>query len=248
MTNGSRGDAYWREQFDLTAGDVNDLQEHALQVGRPLSLSEMVAAVVDRHSSSGQEEAKDGSYSPIGRYEPGQKLRFAHADNAVGEVVEVRPGNNPRYDPFEVIRVRFDADLTREYASALDDLPTAGDGGEDEATLDPESILTEYGDLVRARVLEGLRKSDAFAEFGARWLPTLMMVDFNEGHLNIAEAMIDITSEAMAPDELLTEVPLEQGASPDLARFSLNYVLEQDARFTNLGSESAPRWYLTRMK
>lgn len=248
MTNGSRGDSYWREQFALTAEDEEALQEYALQMSRPLTLAELVRAVVDRHSASSVDEARDGTYSPIGRYKAGQKLRFASVGNAIGEVIDVRAGRNPRYDPFEVIRVQFGEDDDREFASGLESLPATGRDQEEEDALDAETILAEYGDLVSGRVREALESSDAFLRYGGRWLPTVMMVGFNEGHLNIAEAMIDITGEAMGPDELLTEVPLDESAPAELARFSLNYVLEQDARFTNLGSESAPRWYLSRLK
>ena len=59
-------------------------------------------------------------YQPSGRFNVGDQLVFTGRDFVTGTVVSKRPGENPLYGAFEVIRVVFDEGAEVEFASGLD--------------------------------------------------------------------------------------------------------------------------------
>jgi hypothetical protein len=77
-------------------------------------------------------------------------------------------------------------------------------------------------------------------------LPRALLVEIHEGHLNIAEAMIDMVGSSLSPQELLPELEIASNLSDAIKTFSLNYVLAQDNRFKNVGSELEPKWELNK--
>jgi hypothetical protein len=249
MARVAQTEEYWRDDFTIEPRDETTLQEYLLQHGTPLTTDEIAHYLMDRQLSPVKRARRggNGAYAPTESYEVGDELTFPLLDGLVGEVVESRPGRNERYGEFSVIRVRFDElGEAREFATGLREgvLQMAGSA---ESWMEPEEIVARFSPYVQETVEETLGKSDSFVRFGPYWLPRLMLVDFHEGHRNIAEAMIDITGEAMTPVELLTEIPVEDEASSEVKQFSLNYALSRDARFTNVGTALNPRWFLSRL-
>jgi hypothetical protein len=71
----------------------------------------------------------------------------------------------------------------------------------------------------------------------------------NIGHLNLAEAVLDMAGGGPLPTEaLLTEVGLPSNVNPRLQAFSLNYALQEDARFDEVGPAGQVMWYLHRVE
>jgi hypothetical protein len=249
MARETQTEEYWRDDFTITPADENTLQEYFLQQGSPLSTQEIATYLMERQLSAGKRarRASKSTYAPTETFEVGAELTFPLLDGQVGEVVGTRAGRNPRYGEWNVIQVRFDDSYpTREFAVGLQEgiLQSAGTA---EPWLEPDEIVARFSPYVRETVEETLGKSSNFVRLGAAWLPRLMLVDFHEGHRNIAEAMIDITGEPMSPAELLTEIPLDEDGSDDLKQFSLNYALTRDERFSNVGTDAEPRWFLPRL-
>ena len=82
-----------------------------------------------------------------------------------------------------------------------------------------------------------------------RWFPRALLVDVNVGHLNLAEAVLDMSGgEPLATSALLKDVAMPDGVNPKLAEFSLNYALQDDKRFDEVGPAGQVLWCLYRLE
>lgn len=250
MPRPTQTEKYWRDEFELTAEDETDLQEHFFLLNRPLSTGQISRLLMDWRLSE-DEPVSSGKYSPIEQYQVSQKIIFAALDDDIGEVMAIRDGENERYGSFRVIKVYFaEYDETREFASELD--PSRfeiqlTDEANNEDLLSPEELYTSFGSIVLNSIQEALNKSANFVPWGNDWLSTMILVPYNQGQLHIADAMIDIMGSAMQTTELLKEIPLEGEYAQEIKKFSLNYMLSQDTRFKNVGTQPEPLWYLLRL-
>ena len=117
-----------------------------------------------------------------------------------------------------------------------------------ETLLSPEDIVEEVGDRLMARIKEHLDSdSDLFVSAGPLWLTTDQMVEVNIGHLNIAEAAIEMNDLPIETKALMGTVDLSPDASASVRTFSLETALYADGRFVQVGQEDATAWYLRRM-
>lgn len=241
---------FWRDRFTINEKDETALQEYFLQESKPLTTEAIARHLMYRLlDQQGRSGGGGSGYHPAAQYEVGDELTFPALDDASGKVVAVRDGENDRYGPFRVIEVQFNgSDSTREFASEFADLDNRYAGGGDEPPMSHEEAVELFQPYAEETVEATLENSDAFVQFGAYWLPRLMLVNFHEGHCNIAEAMVDITGEPMPTGDLLTEIPVEEQANDTIKRFSLNHALGQDERFVNSGTAEEPLWFLKRLQ
>src|SRR5262249_42743003 len=154
--------------------------------------------------------------------------------------VGVRPGNNPDYGEFKVIAVEFDNDdlntgKNREFAIDLthphelsqltngdDSYKPLGDVSTDEImSLEHDSIITKVGDSLRA--------SPDLIHMAQKWFPRDLLMDVNIGHLNLAEAVLDMAGGGpMKTEDILNEIGGLGKAPLELQIFSMNYALNKD--------------------
>ncbi|GIS67093.1 MAG: hypothetical protein CM1200mP6_01610 [Anaerolineaceae bacterium] len=95
--------------------------------------------------------------------------------------------------------------------------------------------MLEYNDLVR---LSGY------------WFPVDLLVDINTGYLNLAEAALDLADgRPLSTKDLLQEIGMMTRENEEaLLVFSLNYALQKDERFEDVGPSGQVLWFLTAMK
>lgn len=255
MERVTQTERYWRDKFRLTDEDRDNLLEHFINKATPLSTDALARFLMNERSK--EEEAAlaarlpANAYQPAGRFQVGDRLSFPALGGARGEVVGMRDGYNPRYDKFKVIQVQMEAQAAaREFVAefkhphALNLEMTAAPVEQ----LSPEELYERYGFYVRQKLEQELATSDEFARLGGRWLPTGLMIQFTVGHLNIADAMIDITGEPLPPRELLKEIGEGTDVAMPVREFSLNYALAADDRFVNRGTDERPLWSLQRLR
>ena len=114
---------YWQEQFEVTEKDRNYLYGLILEGGKPVMMSDLAMAVIDRQCRQEEEVildelSKGEVYQPRDHYQIGQSILFPALDYALGEVVGTRQGRNPDHGEFTVLQVEFeDEDGVREFAS-----------------------------------------------------------------------------------------------------------------------------------
>ncbi|MFN3308507.1 MAG: hypothetical protein ACK44E_04795, partial [Anaerolineales bacterium] len=247
---------YW-ELFELRDQDIEYLYNYLLENETPLTSAELLADLVEeriRQAKIAQElERSQGCelYLPKERYQVGQQLVFPALSWRKGKVVAVRPGRNPDLGSFEVIKVQFSQGEMREFAAGLQNhiLNQPQEIKEDEAQFDKQAILATYGDLLQRRLEEGLRNHSDFVQIAGKWFPRALLVDINVGHLNLAEAVLDMAGGGPLPTvKLLEQIELQSNVNPKLLEFSMDYALQEDARFDEVGAAGEVLWFLKRLE
>jgi len=251
--------AFWRDQFEVTTDDLEFLYGLMLDAQSPKSLSELAVALVEErlrreNATIESELAKGEVYIPKETYQIGQTLVFPALEFAVGEVVEERPGHNPEHGDFTVIKVSF-PDQEREFASGLQTEhrlnQTDGAAMDGDALLSAEEIYDLYQQEIDDALLYALEegeRSEDFVEVDGKWLLADMLTEVHVGHLNIAEALIELQGRPLSTEEMLADVELDENAPAAMQAISLNHALSQDQRFDPVTQDGRRLWYLKRLE
>ena len=251
---------YWGSSFSITNEDLEHLLNLFFEDELPRTDDELARAIVRQHcqreeAAVSRELAKGTLYQPKGVYEVGQRLVFPSLDYIVGNVVAVRDGQNPEVGPFQVIQVQFEGQPERafaanfSYAHRLNEesagtLPQDGD-----SQRSPEDLYHLYGADVHTQLVATLQNRSDFVWLFGKWFPTGLLAEVNVGHLNLAEAVLDMAGGGPLPTEvLLRDVGLPHEINKQLQEFSLNYVLYKDERFDEVGPAGEVLWFLRRLE
>lgn len=248
---------YW-QSFSLTPTDIEFLRTVLVDAERPLTTLEMAEALVGERVRREESElradlARGVLYQPKKQYAIGDSVIFPQLDYRLGEVVGLRAGENPEYGKFEVITVDFGSGRRRrEFAASLDaahrlnaDLP---DMLQTSAPVSSDALLTGDARDLPAALETALRQDDGFASFEDHWLPKDLLAEIHIGHLNIAEAIIDMNQTALATAALQKELDLPAEIRDDIAAFSLQAALAADERFDQVGPGDERQWFLRRLE
>jgi hypothetical protein len=247
---------YW-ESFTVTQDDIEFIYNYLLEVETPLStrdLSSVMAANrinqekinIERKRSSGGEV-----YFPKDNYEVKQSLVFPAFNWAHGEVVGLREGNNPDTGVFQVIQVKFDSGEMKEFACGISEheLNNPPHIIEEQIALNLDNVLANYGDDLEEYLEEALEKNDDFVRIAAKWFPRALLVDINIGHLNLAEAILDMEGGGPLPTtSFLEQIGLTDQGNQKLIEFSLDLALQEDTRFDEVGPMGEVLWFLNRLE
>ncbi len=251
---------YWGSSFSITNEDLEHLLNLFFEDELPRTDDELALSLVRRHcqreeAAVSRELAKGTLYQPKNAYEVGQRLVFPALDYIVGNVVAVRDGQNPEVGPFQVIQMQFEGQPERafaanfSYAHRLNEesagtLPQDGD-----SLRSPEDLYHLYGADVHTQLVAALQNRSDFVWLFGKWFPTGLLADVNVGHLNLAEAVLDMAGGGPLPTEaLLRDVGLSHEINKQLQEFSLNYALYKDERFDEVGPAGEVLWFLRRLE
>ena len=254
--------AFWRDRFEVTPDDMDFLYNLLLDTQASVQLQALATALIQEYlrrenSKIKTELAKGDIYVPQQEYEIGITLVFPALEFAVGDIVEVRPGHNPEYGDFDVIAVAFaGTDDRREFATNLQTNhrlnQNNGDGFlNDDSLLSPQEIYSLYQEEIDESLgyaLEEGVQSDQFVEVDGNWLLADMLAEVHIGHLNIAEAMIEMHSRPLFAEELLKEVELDGNVAPAMQVISLSHSLKTDQRFDPVEVDGQQAWFLHRLE
>jgi len=249
---------YWAGELSIEPDDLQHLSALLVDDEVPLSAEELGRALVlhrvqTEESLVEQVVSRGRLYQPQGSYEVGEKLVFPAVGYRVGEVIKVREGHNPEYGEFRVIKVEVEGDKKREFASELQTdhvlNQSAGARATDESIRSPEELSELYGVQV-GRILEKrLEKEPDFVRLAGNWFRRDVLVDVNAGHLNLAEAVLDVAGGGPLPTaDLLGDLELPEEITSQLRVFSLNYALQEDERFDEVGPAGEVLWFLRRLQ
>jgi hypothetical protein len=249
---------YWNE-FEVRDKDLDFIYNLLLEREVPLTSLEMAEAIIKFRleqleiEASKEEDNQIAIYLPEEEFKIGQKILFPVIGNKVGKVIGVRSGENPSLGEFDVIEVEFeDGERNREFASKLEDhklnFPPESVGEEDSSNT-PSEILMQYGDVIQQRLTSTLEGAADIVRIAGRWFPKALLTEFHEGHLNLAEAVLDIAGGGPTPTaELLGHLDISPDYDPLLAAFSLDYALQEDERFDEVGPAGQVLWHLKRLE
>lgn len=252
--------AFWRNDFQITDADHEFLYETLVDSPTPLRVQALTQRLIEQRcqieeSRLRNELARGAIYDPKNSYQVGDAVVFPTFDFELATITAVRAGENPEHEPFSVISARFEGQKKeRQFAAALS-TPHALNRGDGESivfdatdSLSPQELFSEIGDVVQARLEAHLRgHSDYFVSAGPMWFTTDQMAPVNLGHLNIAEAAIEMRGAPLRTTELFAPTELDSDISEVVRIFSLETALYNDDRFVQVGPRGQHAWYLRRL-
>ena len=247
---------YWVDEFAVHKEDTEYLYEWLVEENEPRTLEQLGIKLVERRCQREEQVlAKGGKgaiYLPQDKYEVGQRIVFPVLDYTAGQVLAVRPGNNPRYGPFSVIQVQLENEGTpREFATEFTlDHPlqrSVAQFEQSEGLLSPPQLYERYGEHVHGRLMEALLHNEDFVHLDDRWFLRGLLPEVTPFHLNIAEAMIDEHGKPLTVAQLSEEVELAADSRASSRTYALGHALSQDPRFAKTGSGDEATWYLNNL-
>lgn len=252
---------YWVEDFRVEQADLDHLYNILLEQETPLSIDEMALILVrnrvqqDSQRTSKAAHTPDNQYNPIREYQVGDEVAFPSLNFSVGKVVNTRTGANPDYGPYTVLEVEFEKGKLLEFASGVGpnvlerEEVVEEESTEDTHEVSPEEIFIEWGGAVSEALEAQLNVNDDLVRLAGRWFPKSLLANVNSGHLNLAEAVLDMNGGGPMTTALIIEqAGMLQNIPERLAQFSLNYGLQRDDRFDEVGPAGQVLWYLSRLE
>jgi hypothetical protein len=246
---------FW-EDLQINRQDVEYLHTYLFENETPLTTRELVAIFVnervrfERLAEQERRLAGGKTYVPRDTYQVGDSLVFPALNWKHGTVTATRAGQNPEIGGFDVLTVQLEDASERLFAAGLANHPLNEQPTEVETEgFDPQTILKEYGNTIEKKLEEAFQSTDELVRIAGRWFPRALLLDVNVGHLNLAEAVLDMAGgEPLPTSALLRDVALPEGVNPKLAEFSLNYALQEDERFDEVGPAGQVLWCLRRLE
>src|SRR5688572_17732961 len=246
---------YWID-LQITRQDVEYLHNHLFELETPLTARELVAVLVDeriraeRLVMQQRRQAGGKIYLPKESYQLGDELIFPALNWKHGKVTTVRAGTNPELGLFDVLTVDMGNGTEKLFASNLPDhdLNNQTETVEEEG-FNAEEILRTHGNALEKKIEAAFQSDDDLVRIAGRWFPRALLVDVNVGHLNLAEAVLDMAGgEPLPTSALLKDIAMPDGVNPKLAEFSLNLALQEDGRFDEVGPAGEVLWCLRRLE
>jgi hypothetical protein len=248
---------FWKE-VGTTNADVEHLYGFLLERGAPAASRALTAHLIEWRVREEEKKLAELAarrappYQPKQSYQVGQTLLFTALENREGEVTNIRAGDNPRLGEFKVVQVQFPDDpKPREFAAEFSaPHPLNEDRARVAQSLDvtPEQAITQYGDSVRAVLVQRLSMDKEFVHVGDEWFLKGLLLEIHAGYLNLAEAAIEQAGDAVRTADLLKILELPQTVKKPAALFALATALANDERFEDVGPTGDARWYLTRLE
>ena len=248
-------ETFWRDRYEPTDEDTDLVASLILDAAKPQQLSTLVSAIIrariQREKDLVAQQSKRGrAYRPVDDYAVGDELVFTALDYAVGRVMAVRSGHNPKYEDFGVVRVAFeDGSPEREFAASFGqphplNRPPEELMAADDEVLSEADMVQKFEHYVAVALGTRLESDDGFVQFDDLWFLTELIPDVHVGYLNLAEAMIYEAGRPLAALEMVAELDLGTTGSLDAQLFAFGRALRSDDRFDDVGTASEPVWYL----
>ena len=247
---------YWKT-LEITKSDVETLHTYLFEIETPLTAHDLTSVLVNTRvkteldAERRKRESGGKLYLPNERYAVGDDIVFPGIGWAKGKVTTTRPGRNPEAGEFEVVTVKMQDGSQRLFASALVNhvLNNVSAESSQATDLNAEAILRGNGEEIEKKIETAFSNNDELVKIAGRWFPRGLLIDINEGHLNLAEAVLDMAQgEPQPTSAVLKDVELPAGVNPKLAEFSLNYALQSDSRFDEVGPAGEVLWCLRRLE
>ena len=246
---------YW-ENFELQDEDLEYLYNHLLEIETPLTSRELAEVLVKERIQSETQAIKKqigngAAYFPKDHYKVGDKIRFPALKWEEGKITGIRPGTNPEYPPFEVIEVEFKTLDKHAFASGVENHPLNAPVGlsTDDPALNLQSVLSLHSKSIQAKLAEKFNAVPDLVQIAGAWFPRSLLVDVNIGHLNLAEAVLEMADGGPLPTRpILEQIELPTDVNLKLTEFSMNLALQEDERFDEVGPSGETLWFLQRLE
>lgn len=245
---------YW-ENFEVTKEDLEFINNHLFELESPQTSEQIIDSLVQARIQNekdflAKQKLEQGRvYIPEGSYKVGETIQFSSLNWRSGRVTSLRDGLNPELPPFKVIEVDLGNWDHRSFAAEYKD--HALNNPEDTLAgldyLNHDLVLSKFSTVLVNKLEEVLRLDDDLVNTAGAWFPRALLVDINVGHLNLAEAVLDMANGGpMDTPALMAQLDLPDDVSPSLIEFSLNLALQEDSRFDEVGPSGEVLWFLVK--
>ena len=262
IQNNNLPDIDWIESFALQSDDYDHLIHLLLEAGTPWSTAEIVIALLEHQLLREQEKSVnecedwDEVYSSDKTYTSGQTIHFPLLGGLNGEAISIRNGDNPDYGEYEVVQILCEDDTTREFACGMENnslnnsFEFGSNGCSNPLRETAQQIFKDHTQVLEDKIESELLEHNDLVRLSGYWFPVDLLADINTGYLNLAEAALDLADgRPLSTKDLLQEIGMMTGESEEeLLVFSLNYALQRDERFEDVGPSGQVLWFLTAMK
>ncbi len=247
---------YW-SSLQVTPQDVENLHNVLFERETPLAVRDLCTEFIEarikmeRAASEQMQKSVGKNFLPKEKYQVGDELVFPALEWRQGTVRALRAGVNPAVEQFDVLTVEMDDHSERMFAANLEShfLNDAPLPKPERDEMDPAQILSEHGDLIEKKLEAAFAADEGLVKIAGRWFPRALLVDIGQGQLNLAEAVLDMSGGEPLPTEaLIKDIELPSGVNPKLAEFSVNYALQCDERFDEVGPAGQILWCLRRLE
>lgn len=247
---------YW-EDFKIEEPDLDFLYNFLLEIETPQSTPELLQALVKERIRKEKEKLENPVhpegmiYLPKEHYSVGDVVIFPSKEWKKGTVKSIRPARNPEYPAFDVIEVAFSPEQIMNFASGLEDhyLNQPLEFNKDDPGLNIDSVMRTHQNHLLERLEISLKEKPDLVQIAGRWFPRSLLVDVNIGHLNLAEAVLDMAGGGpLSTKEILDQIELPTDVNLKLTEFSLNLAFQEDARFDEVGTSGKIAWFLKKLE
>ncbi len=247
---------YW-ENFQVLQSDLEFIYNHLIELETPQTPQELIRALISERirqeieSLKSQQAGGGVVYLPKNHFEVGQLVSFPGLDWKNGTVKSLRKANNPELPSFDVIEVQFSDGDRKLFAAGLEQhkLNAPVDVKLDDPLLSEKYVLENYEELLIARLTDYLENNPDLVRIAGKWFPRALLVDVNIGHLNLAEAVLEMAEGGpLATQAILEQIELPTDVNIKLTEFSLNLALQEDGRFDEVGPAGEVQWFLRRLE
>lgn len=248
--------SYW-ENIKVGEPDLDFINNFLLDIETPQTAQELLQALVaeririEREKLENPVQPEGKIYSPKEHYEVGQSIIFPASNWQKGIVKSIRAGINPEESSFEVMQIAFTDGESKQFASGLENhkLNDPIAINQNDPGLDANIVLQTYGNILLKQLGNALESKPDLVRIAGRWFPRSLLVDVNIGHLNLAEAVLDMAGGGpLSTKDILDQIELPTDVNLKLTEFSLNLAFQEDNRFDEVGSIGETAWFLKRLE
>jgi len=256
---------HWAHSFSISAADIDYITNLLLEKETPLSSKELAIALINSQIEEKRAEVNaryEGTqvYRPANTYAVGDRLIFSSMDYATATISSIRDGVDRDNTGFKVAAVEFDkakhnlSDRQREFAIEFtgehplnnDDIDLHPANTDDQYTA--EDIINDRQITIVQQVDKALTKNRDLVRIAGTWFVRDLMIEVDIGHLHLAEAVLDMNEGGpLTTEQILAEIGGLGDAPLSLQIFSLNYHMNEDKRFDEVGPSGEVLWFLHRL-
>jgi hypothetical protein len=247
---------YW-DNFKVEEDDLDFIYNLLLETEIPQTIDEILFSLISHRLKQEklrleQQQKNIGSiYLPKDDYQEGQTIIFPALNMKAAKVTNIRRGFNPDLDEFKVMEVSFPTGEKKYFAACLENhrLNQTEINVENKTDVDVNSVIESNGYLIKDILVAELETNPDLVRIGFTWFPKALLVDVNVGYLNLAEALIEMEGGTPLPTgKILDQIDLPTDVNKKLTEFSLNYALQDDDRFDEVGPAGEILWCLNRLE